>query len=134
MKWSRVLINILNVRSSFPTFRLSIGNFFHILPTTWKPARYLPPSKLFPDFWLWNDTKNEETITYETAQTSALSWLKNAGIFWEIQNKLTATDWKKKFHPVGFFIDFGFVSALEEWAGSGSAGLPLTHVDCSTIL
>ena len=59
---------------------------------------------------------------------------KNAGIFWEIQNKLTATDWKKKFHPVGFFIDFGFVSVLEEWAGSGSAGLPLTHVDCSTIL
>ena len=59
---------------------------------------------------------------------------KNAGTFWEIHNKLTATDWKKKFHPVGFFIDFGFVSALEEWAGSGSAGLPLTHVDCSTIL
>ena len=54
---------------------------------------------------------------------------KNAGIFWEIQNKLTATDWKKKFHPVGFFIDFGFVSALEEWAGS-----PLAHLSRTWIV
>ena len=134
MKWSRVLINILNVRSSFPTFRLSIGNFFHILPTTWKPARYLPPSKLFPDFWLWNDTKNEETITYETAQTSALSWLKMLEYFGKYKTNSPLLTGKRSSTPLAFFIDFGFVSALEEWAGSGSAGLPLTHVDCSTIL
>ena len=57
----------------------------------------------------------------------------NARIFREIQNKLAATDWKKEFHPVGFFIDFRFVSVLEEWARSGSAGSTLTHVDCSAI-
>ena len=101
---------------SQPFVCLSAISFTYCQPLGNLPDTCLFP-KLFPDFWLWNDTKNEETITYEIAQTNA----------WEIQNKLTATDWKKKFHPVGFFIDFGFVSALEEWAGSGSAGSPLTR-------
>ena len=104
MKWSRVLINILNVRSSFPTFRLSIGNFFHILPTTWKPARYLPPSKLFPDFWLWNDTKNEETITYETAQTSALSWLKMLEYFRKYKTNSPLLTGKRSSTPLAFLL------------------------------
>ena len=127
MKWSRVLINILNVRSSFPTFRLSIGNFFHVLPTTWKPARFLPPSQVVPLLLAveWYKKRGNNSIWDFSNKRFILD--KNAGTFWEIQNKLTATDWKKKFHPVGFFIDFGFVSALEEWAGSGSAGSPLTR-------
>ena len=127
MKWSRVLINIRNVRSSFPTFRLSIGNFFHILPTTWKPARFLPPSQVVPLLLAveWYKKRGNNSIWDCSNKRFILD--KNAGTFWEIQNKLTATDWKKKFHPVGFFIDFGFVSALEEWAGSGSAGSPLTR-------
>ena len=58
----------------------------------------------------------------------------NDWIFREIQNKLTATDCIKEFHPVGFLIDFCFVSAQEEWVGSGSAGSTLAHVDCSAIL
>ena len=127
MKWSRVLINILNVPSSFPTFRLSIGNFFHVLPTTWKPARFLPPSQVVPLLLAveWYKKRGNNSIWDCSKNRFILD--KNAGTFWEIQNKLTATDWKKKFHPVGFFIDFGFVSALEEWAGSGSAGSPLTR-------
>ena len=53
--------------------------------------------------------------------------------FGKYKTKLTATDWIKEFNHVGFFIDFSFVSVLEEWARSGAAGSTLTYVDCSAI-
>ena len=83
------------------------------------PSCLLP--KLFLEIWLWTDTKNEETITYETAQTSTLSWLKMLKYFGKYETNSPQ------------LTDFGLVSVLEEWAGSGSAG-SLTHVDCSAIV
>ena len=62
------------------------------------PSCLLP--KLFLEVWLWTDTKNEETITYETAQTSALSWLKMLEYFGKYETNSPQLTGKRSSTPL----------------------------------
>ena len=89
---------IPNLSSVYRQFLSHIANHFENLPD------FCLFPKLFPDFWLWNDTKNEETITYESAQTSALSWLKMLEYFGKYKTNSPLLTGKRSFTPLASLL------------------------------
>ena len=141
--WPRsvlLLCILYKVLATFAMFEVHSQPFvclWAISPTycqpLWKPARFLPPSQVVSWHLAVDWYKEWGNNNVWGCSNKRFILAKNARIFREIRNKLTATDWKKEFHSVGLFTDFDFVSVLEEWAGSGLAGSSLTQVDCSPI-
>ena len=88
---------IPNLSSVYRQFLSHIANHLETYPIT---ASF----QVVPWLLAVDDTKNEETITYESAQTSALSWLKMLEYFGKYKTYSPLLTGKRSSTPLAFLL------------------------------